>query len=419
MKRLPACVLIMFLMKFSYAQEEKTIWNFDGQVQIRSELDGRDFSYKTYPLTFTSLRTRLGLKANISDKINFYAQIQDSRIFGEEPSPTTSIKNLDLYQGYVKLNDLFDLPISIQAGRFVMTYGTERFFGSGSWNYTGRSYDGVILNFGSSIRTSLFAVTIHNGVQYITYASPVNYQYPATRDTSLNLYGVWSTARIDEVNLLDLFAYYEVNRKKSNGQNNDISEGTFGFNHNGTYGGFSSITEAAYQTGEKAGMNVSAYLLSIQASYKISGIKLGAGADFISGTEPLATSKFTTFLIDNTNGHKFYGYMDYFFKTQSRVDYLGLKDFYVTTSYVPEGSDFNFGFNILTIGTSKRSIAGSSDLGREADITIGYNFVKGTTITWGGSVFLPGELMKYYFKTGTDERKDMGYWSYLMITANF
>ena len=111
MKKLQAGLLILLLMKFTYAQDTKTVWNFDGQIQIRSELDGRDFSNKTYPLVFTSLRTRVGLKASISDKIIFYAQMQDSRIFGEEPSPSTSIKNLDLYQGYVKLIDPFD-PVS-------------------------------------------------------------------------------------------------------------------------------------------------------------------------------------------------------------------------------------------------------------------------------------------------------------------
>jgi hypothetical protein len=419
MKKLLAGILILLLMKFTYAQGEKTVWNFDGQIQIRSELDGRDFSNKTYPLIFTSLRTRLGLKANISDDITFYAQMQDSRIFGEEPSTTTSIKNLDLYQGYVKLIDPFDLPLSIQAGRFMMAYGTERFFGPGSWNYTGRSYDGVVFSFGRSIKTSLFAVTIHNGVSYITSASPTNYNYPAVDDTSSSLYGFWSTAKINEGNLLDLFSYYEINRKKSNGQNDDVKEATFGLNHNGTYGRFSSLTEAAYQTGEKAGVDISAYLLSLQEFYKIRRFKFGLGADIISGTDPSETSKFRTFEINYSTGHKFYGYMDYFFKTQSKINYLGLEDYYITTSYAPEGSDFNFGTNIHTFGTNKRSIANGSYLGREVDATVAYNFIEGTTITWGGSVFLPGELMKYYFKTGSDERKDIGYWSYLMITANF
>jgi hypothetical protein len=418
MKKLLVGILILLLMKFTFAQDEKPVWNFDGQIQIRSELDGRDFSNKTYPLTFTSLRTRLGLKANILDDITFYAQLQDSRIFGEEPSPSSSIKNLDLLQGYVKLIDPFDLPLSIQVGRFVMAYGTERFFGAGNWNYTGRSYDGIIFSFGRRIKTSLFAVSIHNGVPYITSASPTKYNYPAVSDTSLSLYGFWSTAKINKGNLLDLFAYYEINRKKSNGQNDDISEATFGFSHNGTYSRFSSLIEAAYQTGEKAGIDVSAYLLSIQGFYKISRFKFGLGADIISGTDPSATSKFRTFETNYSTGHKFYGYMDYFFKTQSNIGYLGLNDYYLTTSYAPKGSDFNFSANIHTLGTNKSSIASGSDLGREVDATVVYNFVKGTTITWGGSVFLPGELMKYYFKTALDERKDIGFWSYLMITAN-
>ena len=140
----------------------------------------------------------------------------------------------------------------------MMTYGTERFFGPGNWNYTGRSYDGIIFSFGRRIKTSLFAVSIHNGVPYITTASPANYNYPAISDTSLSLYGLWSTANINKGNQLDLFAYYEINRKKSDGQNDDINEATFGFNHNGKYDRFSSLVEAAYQTGEKTGIDISA-----------------------------------------------------------------------------------------------------------------------------------------------------------------
>ena len=73
MKILLTGMLILLLMKLTFAQNENPVWNFDGQIQVRSELDGRDFSNKTYPLTFTSLRTRLGLKADISDDITFYA----------------------------------------------------------------------------------------------------------------------------------------------------------------------------------------------------------------------------------------------------------------------------------------------------------------------------------------------------------
>jgi hypothetical protein len=57
---------IIFLTSSALIAQPKTYWSFDGQVQLRSELDGRDFSNKTYPLSYTSMRTRLGLNANIS-----------------------------------------------------------------------------------------------------------------------------------------------------------------------------------------------------------------------------------------------------------------------------------------------------------------------------------------------------------------
>jgi hypothetical protein len=52
--------------------------------------------------------------------------------------------------------------------------------------------------------------------------------------------------------------------------------------------------------------------------------------------------------------------------------------------------------------------------GQEIDLTVKYNFIKGTAITWGGSLFFPGDIMKAIYSP----REDLAYWSYLMITAN-
>ncbi|MGE5860251.1 MAG: hypothetical protein ACM34J_06840, partial [Ignavibacteria bacterium] len=93
-------------------------WKISGQIQLRSELDGRDFSNSTHPLTFASLRTRVGVEKTFMDKINFFVQIQDSRVFGEEGNTLASIDNIDLHQGYVVLKQLFDWDFDIQAGRF-------------------------------------------------------------------------------------------------------------------------------------------------------------------------------------------------------------------------------------------------------------------------------------------------------------
>lgn len=135
-------VLTFSLVDLLYSQDLNG-WKLNGQIQLRSELDGRDFSNSTHPLTFASIRSRLGVEKTFSDKVNFFVQFQDSRVFGEEESPNSYLSNVDLYQGYIKLIKPFDLDFNVQAGRFAIIYGTERFFGASNWSYIGRSFDGV------------------------------------------------------------------------------------------------------------------------------------------------------------------------------------------------------------------------------------------------------------------------------------
>lgn len=108
------------------AEEKKDDIKVSGQLQSRFELDERDFNYTTTPYFPMSLKTKLGFEKSF-DKVKFFAQIRDSRMFGEELSPTANFKNLDLQQGYVNLEDLFDSKLSLQVGRFELSYGTQRF----------------------------------------------------------------------------------------------------------------------------------------------------------------------------------------------------------------------------------------------------------------------------------------------------
>jgi hypothetical protein len=419
MNKLLTTALISLVLTFPSFAQNKTDWTFDGQVQLRSELDGRDFSNKTYPLIFSSLRTRLGLKADISDKIFFYTQLQDSRIFGEEPNVTTSIKNIDLHQGFVKLIEPLDLSMSVQAGRFEMVYGTERFFGAGNWTYVGRSFDGVKFSFGTGVKVDLFALSTYEGTSMVTSASSSAYNYPSKSDTGSSIYGFWLNTNICTNNSLDLFTYYDISRKQTNNKDDDNKTATLGLTHRGDYGMFSSLTDAAFQTGKRGAKYVQAYLVSIQGFCKIEDVKLGLGADLVSGTKQTTTDKINTFYCSYATAHRFYGFMDYFYKSPSTTYSLGINDFYITSLYTPGDCDFTFGANLHTLSSNVKTSAGIWDLGRELDITIAYNFLKKTTITWGGSLFSEGKLMKSYFDTSKITREDIGYWSYVMITANF
>jgi hypothetical protein len=412
-----SCVLLLTLTTFP--QDNTSTWKLDGQIQVRSEMDGRDFSNKTHPYFYSSLRTRLGAGANISDKVNFYAQVQDSRVMGEEPSISTNTKNLDLHQGYVKLVNPFELPLTVQAGRFEISYGTERFLSASQWNYIAKAWDGVRFQYNKSFKLDVFALTKSDSAAYVSSFSPTTDPYPAKNVYSASLYGFWFTTQLDQANKLDVFSYYDISRKFDAKNNPDLKQGTYGLNHTGTYGVLSSLTEAAYQYGKKGTKDVSAYTVSAQGFLKVWTGKIGVGVDVISGTDPNSTTDFNTFDLSYGGPHKRDGLMDYFYENYSTTYGLGLNDYYVTSAFDVPSTSLNLSLDLHVLKSNKAKVNYGTDLGQEIDLTLKYNLIKETTLSWGGSIFLPGDLMKSYFKTAKGDRTDPGFWSYIMITANF
>lgn len=336
-------VLTFYKTDFVHSQDLNG-WKLSGQFQLRSEVDGRDFSNQTHPLTFTSLRSRLGVEKTFSDKVNFFVQIQDSRVFGEEGSPTAYIDNIDLYQGYLKLIKPFDLDFTFQAGRFPMIYGTERFFDASSWSYTGRSFDGVRFSVMPDCwDLDLFALTLNESVSYINNPSPSIYPYPQTETPSHSIYGFYKKNKITDASKFDLVGYYEIDRTDVRPDTNNIELFLIGGTYWGNYGDFSTVVEAAYQLGNRSVRDVNAYMFSLFANYKFSTTTLGVGADILSGNDPNKPDKANAYLPSYGANHKFYGYMDYF---PSNAFGLGLNDFYFKANFNPVDSKFSFAADI-------------------------------------------------------------------------
>lgn len=407
-------VLTMIISGSIFAQDE---WKLSGQLQIRSELDGRDFSNRTHFLSFTSMRTRIGVEKTFQGKVNFFAQVQDSRVFGQEASLTANSQNVDLKQGYIKLINPFDLNMTLQAGRFVMSYGTERFFGASDWTYIGRSWDGVRLSFDPGFKLDVFGLTQKETVGYISSAIPTSYPYPEPSTPATSLYGFWSTFNVTPMSKIDAFGYYNVNRAKVNAAGDlNLERYTVGLNYTGNYDLISTILEGAYQFGKIQGVDISAYLLSGQIYYNVNPISLGLGADIYSGTEATA-DKWNTVSTEFGTGHKFLGYMDYF-----GIPVEGINDFYFMSSWTPAESKFSGQFNMHYFISNKpytvislTPVDMTNTYGGEFDIVLKYAFVQGTNLSWGASMFVPGDLMKLNFSGTNYSRTDNGYWTYIML----
>jgi len=412
MKKFFVLFFTVTIISTNFAQSSDD-WKISGQIQLRTEVDGRDFSNKTYPLTFTSIRTRFAVAKSISDKINFFAQIQDSRVFGQEGSPTTAIDNVDLHQAYLILNNPLELDLNVQVGRFHIDYGTERFLGVSNWSYIPRSFDGMRLNISpKNFNLDLFALTLNEPVAYISSPNPGLYPYPSKDSPSFSMYGFYKPISFTERSKLDLLGYYEVDRKDVKPDTLALQRLTITSSYFGNYGDLSTIIELAYQLGKLSGKNISAYLISALANYKFGHTTFTLGADILSGNDPKNNKEIKGYNGGYGTVHKFYGFMDYF---PSNAGGLGLNNFYLKANFNPQDSKFSFAVDLHHFMTNQKSLSDKSALGQEIDLTVVYKFVKGTNIMWGGSLFFPGDIMKALYAP----REDIAFWSYIMITANF
>jgi len=104
------CCVFAFSVQVAFPSEPIIKWI--GEVRARGEVEGRDFLTHTIPNAYALLRSRLGAYITPVENVQVFLQVQDSRAFGEETvggrfNNISNTRNLDLHQGYLKVDDLF------------------------------------------------------------------------------------------------------------------------------------------------------------------------------------------------------------------------------------------------------------------------------------------------------------------------
>ncbi len=96
-------------------------------------------------------QTRLWADADVNEHLRMFIQLQDSRAWGSEGTtvvyaagasdagPENSM--LDLHQGYFDIRKLFDMPLTVRAGRQEIIWGDHRVLGNFVWSNVGRVFD--------------------------------------------------------------------------------------------------------------------------------------------------------------------------------------------------------------------------------------------------------------------------------------
>lgn len=398
-------------------------WRLHGLANIIPYLDGRDFEHDTYMRYSTTMKLQLGVEKAVTDDISFLLKFQDSRLWGEEGSFTNFTDNVDLIAGWVRFDNIFDIPLSLLLGRYQMELGTGRIIRHSPWSYEERAFDGVQANY-SFLGHSLMAFyAVHrDGIGYYREAAPGRYDYPDERYDGSNMFGLWTKWGISG-GQADLFVYHEKDNKKSDSLHIDLDRTTLGGDWIGKIFAFDVKAELYGQFGSIGAKDLSAYMAGLEMNYSLEkNFNLTAGTNIYSGTSPEdMDEKNNSFSPTLGAKHRFLGLMDYFRKIEAGSSSLGVNDFYAGATYGGRSEgDFQSTFRWHYFLSNQESAGGLSDFGNECDVTVKYFPVKAVSVEWTNGFFIPGELYLEMYKTekesgGFHYRNDVAFMSYVRL----
>jgi len=398
------------------AQTDSQALRWFGDIRVRSELDMRDFREKTPANGYTLLRSRLGFEARPLENVRVLLQVRDSRVFGQERDATgafntvSDTRNLDLHQGFAEIKKFLADDVTLKVGRQEVGYGNERLIGTVGWNNIGRSFDGAVLKseFGG-LTLDLLALKLAEVHQYAPTATVAAVQ--SVRDSGADLFGIYGVSKDIPNNTVDGYVLYQTDRNQTVPGTNDLSRWTLGGLVRGKASAADYDLEAAYQTGSRRGLDVSAYLLAGSLSYTFEESpvrRLGLGYERLSGSKP-GSSKHGSFDPMFHTGHKFYGFMDYFTSFPANTGDRGLIDAHARgTVNITQAVVTNIWVHYFGQESDPRL------LGHEADCVVSYRMNEAVALEGGVAAFLPGRIMRDRFGgAGTS------FWGFLAMSVLF
>lgn len=146
-----------------------------GSIRIRGsyytpEGVGGSFIDQGNSLKFVEQRTRLNVKADFTDDVSAFIELDSWDVWGEDfrsnyitgaDTRAASGNDIEMYQGYIETRETFGMPLTIRIGRQEILLGSEWLIGNNDTSsfFRGLSFDGVTARYeaDSFSVTALFA----------------------------------------------------------------------------------------------------------------------------------------------------------------------------------------------------------------------------------------------------------------------
>ncbi len=272
-----------------------------------------------------NMRTRLGVDAKFPGNANFLFELQDVRLWGDEPRAnansvnTSGFEGLDVLQAYIYTTNLFDIGIEAHAGRQKFTVGNQRLISTLEWAPQSRAWDGI------RIARSF----LDKQVTVTGFAMLIN-DLNRVRDDEwmLGLTARWAPDFLKKSDLELLLLY--MNRDDISG-NNDGHVTTASLRWNGWHGlnsddslaiaytaegiaQFGTADTAYWGTPGEDNSNVKAFAAALTLDFIMGfgdhSFTVGAEWDYASGDSDPTDNDFQTFRSPFPFGHKYHGFAD-------------------------------------------------------------------------------------------------------------
>ena len=382
--------------------------SIDGDLRYRIEIyDGHDFDNSTGMYDYSYMRTQLGLKVQVSDKVMVRVKFKESRYLGTTGSNKNSTSFFNLQEGYILENEFIGLPVDFQFGRYEFMCGRRRIQGNGAWNNFGpRTYDGFrFLYKGNEMQWDFFYAKIIER----SFTAQTPYTGDSFNAYDRHLFGLSGKLLDGKIQPLMVVDWDE----KKYIEDADLII-TPAVHAKYTIGGTKIDFDAGYQFGTKKDNDLSSWLLVTDVTYKFDNpLKpmVGVGVDIASGTSysDSLNGKDHCFYTPFMSRHAFKGYMD-FYKDVTK----GLFDAVFRVGFSPcKKSTLRLDVHNFTTMEDMQTASGKNykQMGQEFDLRLKIKMVKGFSLDTAACAFFASDDYK--------PDGDPGYFFYMALTGKF
>lgn len=419
------------------AQEKDSIENtFSLSLNFRPRMEIRDGAFRP-------LASNEKVAALVSDRmrLNFNYSYKNLLTVKISPQVVSVWGQANMVQGAENVGNKFSLFESwakirispswyTQVGRQVISLDDERFFGELDWAQGGRAHDAVSVHFNKN-KFEVKGFIAYNQNYKTLYgnnlSNPSGYDYNTTDAFPHKwMQTIWAKFPLGDKSKITVLVTNLGLQQAAVGSNNapEYYSQTYGTNYFFAGDKVNAQVAAYFQGGKNiAGATTEAYTATANIGYKISNQwSIGIGSDLISGNNVgVAQNRNTAFNPYFQTGHKFYGFMDYYYAGNAHRS-AGISDSYLKVNLKTK-KNFSLGLVLHQFLTPNKvqGITGSydSNLGQEMDLTVSYKINNFVSLAGGYSFYLATPTVKFLKGVPNGMVYQQWAWIALNITPTF